>query len=109
MSYIRSGSNPEGLYIIGNTRGQVEFLGADGCWGIPRSVFHHVALRWFDGAHEDKVSYRGLTVEEKQVAPNGDFKVVLTYKDHTVKMWAVTWDYIVNGIAWRERKLQAVK
>jgi hypothetical protein len=88
MSYIRCLSNPEGLYIYGDSRGRVHIshgvapplsspwrkVGARKFGGIsvpagkvqpllsiPLHVFEHVARKWGDG-FVDKVSYRGLSV-----------------------------------------------
>lgn len=75
MSYIRSGSNPEGLYIIatsGDREGERILIYGDGLPGssigpgisLPVKVFHGVALRWFQNYGSDDVKLRGVTVDE---------------------------------------------
>ena len=69
MSYIRSGSNPEGLYIIGTSmRGHnyAEVMlpnGGEIIW-IPAAVFHEVCRRWEHANDDDDVRYRGMRARE---------------------------------------------
>jgi hypothetical protein len=99
MSYIRSTSNPERLYIWGGMRGDIEIAaGFNSLLHIPRHVFHGVLRRWYDRG-DDITTYRGATM-----TLTDDFQYELTYKkwrlDQKVKAFDVTWTYIVreNGI-----------
>ncbi len=79
MSYIRSGSNPEGLYIF-STQGpkgrlHVEVLVGwfhkltnitnDSPMLVPQGVFDRAAVMWDDDG--EKASYKGFKVEEVHV------------------------------------------
>lgn len=128
MSYIRAGSNPEGLYIFGNGNHQVEILGGlpisklpgpHMAVIVPRSSFHHVAKRWRE---DDCVParHKGLSVDEVQVfLKTGKrvpkkmplkkwikepiaFLICLSWKKWKIFMWRVTWEYIVDGIIRRD-------
>lgn len=135
MSYIRSLSNPEGLYIIGSSKGidiwhtvkpplssKWPKSGETPWINVPTYVFHHVLNRWAEG-FRDKVSYRGLVVEEVQVCPTtgkppkpqsltkmldprtprSEFLIRLQYKEQFFHMWRVTWEYIVHRNDWRPK------
>lgn len=99
MSYIRSSSNPERLYIWGGSiRGIVEISERDNdLLHIPRHVFHGILRRWYK--RQDNITkYRGATMTQTK-----DFKYELTYKtwnSRGIKAFDVTWTYIVvtNGI-----------
>lgn len=99
MSYIRALSNPEGLYVIGNCRGQVEFLG-NGLL-MPRHVFHGLLERWFTGTQEDQ-RYRGGFIRETD-----DFKFRIGYKEQVcdVDLWKSTLTYLCtqNDFRWARR------
>lgn len=95
MSYIRSVSNPERLYIWGGSRGIVEIaVGSNDLLHIPRHVFRGILRRWYQ-RQDDITKYRGATMTQTK-----DFKYELTYKDWTrdekVKAFDVTWMYIVT-------------
>jgi hypothetical protein len=85
VSYIRALSNPESLYIIGTSNGDVEFLGVPD-WGgahrpdlslyMPARVFEKLLLRFL---HErEEVSHEGavllLLSQERLGLPPLDFK-----------------------------------
>lgn len=152
MSYIRCLSNPEGLYIWGQSDGAVvithsvqpplsskwprrriyravgkgpknrmvptrKFYDATPAIKVPIRVFHHVCRKW-TASFEDRVSYRGLTVEEVHVyldtgkpVPNQTllqsvwdmdrgrrdaFLIRLSYKGQFFHMWRVTWEYVTG-------------
>ena len=117
MSYIRSTSNPESLYIwsdgknanisVGRSykskgRLEVYFL-------IPVKTFETL-LKKSNGFH--KAKYRGASVKEVYVRSNekrtkfdklmhmwpGDYQMRLSYKNWHVDMWKVTWYYICKGV-----------
>jgi len=112
MSYIRSGSNPECLYIYG---------AKDGVWihggnaqkpkELPRYDYRVDQFDW-DGlckkfVDDDSVVVGGLTTGEhfkfgpleldyKCVRP-GEWRQVLSHSDGwEIEMWDVTWAYIVR-------------
>jgi len=92
MSYIRSISNPEGLYIWGGTQGIEISVGSDPLLTIPRHIFRGVLKRWY--RYGENVSYRGARMSQTP-----DFKYQLEYKDwegRSVKAYDVTWTYIVT-------------
>jgi hypothetical protein len=112
MSYIRSGSNPEKLYIVGTGKNVEIMEGNKDVWYIPPIVFNGLIKRYNRTSHEFPCSYKGAKVEEVWVDHNNreetdttfnpisghslDCKVKLTYEDHCVYMWLVTWEHIVS-------------
>lgn len=113
MSYIRSGSNPEKLYIVG-TGEHVEIMeGSKDVWYIPYNIFHGLMRKFHRMYHEFPCKFKGATLDEVWVDDNGNeqedqeemltpktakiynCKVKFTYGEHTVYMWYVTWAYIV--------------
>ena len=108
MSYIRSGSNPEKLYIWGNGDSVTIAEGNKDTWNIPSNVFNSLIKKFHKNSHECPCSYKGAQVEEVWVydiddddnssepyVKGSDCKVKLSYGDHYVIMWDVTWEYIV--------------
>lgn len=96
MSYIRSGSNPESLYIHGDKEGTVHIsMGTDHTRKIPRNVFHGLIRKYHKMFNED-VSFKGASLTERWVKCDGrnECKTVLAYDDWECIMWGVTWDYI---------------
>ena len=94
MSYIRSLSNPEGLYIFGNLQGTVEIY-HDGPISktMPLEIFEGLCKAYFDNFGEC-TEYEGASIgEEKR---DGHFKYVLRYENWEVEMWFVTWSYIAR-------------
>ena len=80
MSYIRSGSNPEGLYIVGCTPKSIEIMHSvrpplSSKWPaggpsivVPSRAFHATCRIWADGYEPDKgTSHDGLHVQEIHV------------------------------------------
>ncbi len=126
MSYIRSTSNPESVYIWANPKGQVEImyrvkkpLGAGQSMVIPRHVFHSVCKAWSEG--RTTISQRGLRVEDVFVntetgkpvkMPKDPFLLLnVRHNEHFVKlsyqgkffhMWMVTWEAIVHNVESRK-------
>lgn len=100
MSYIRCLSNPEGLYVWADCDGTTYFwIGGEenddkSCIRIPNHHFVKVCEKWYEG--EDPLSYKGVKVYED----NKDWKIVLSYKGKSIRMWRVTWEYIVRHGTW---------
>jgi len=121
MSYIRSGSNPEGLYIIGNMNDQLEIFDDpdERSKTMPIEVFEKLCKMWFDNFCDD-VEYKGASIEDVCVfKDDGElspietrctdmkerpiaFKTRLSYTGKTaaddwfVDMYDVTWFYIAH-------------
>lgn len=103
MSYIRSGSNPEGLYIWGDGEGKL-FVAKDGNMkAIPKDDFHGIILAWWNN-DEDLTE---LTFGDAKMVQNPNtFKWTLHHKswnnEFSVEAWDVTWHYLVCDIKWRD-------
>jgi hypothetical protein len=99
MSYIRSLSNPEGLYIYSGEGGlEIVFPASNNRSSITCDEldFCRFVEKWRKN-HDDKFSYKNFTIEERK--SGNTFKWYLTiggYKD--IEMWYVTWIHIVNNV-----------
>lgn len=91
MSYIRSTSNPEALYIWGDNKEITVVKGPTIVGYMPISVFNGLIKKYHK--HFDDCSYKGAEVKDVKVGKN--FKIRLSYGDWSVNMWDVTWSYIV--------------
>lgn len=128
MSYIRAGSNPEGLYAFStdNDKGKavVELIPG---WRyklancnnetpmlVPQAVFDKAVKLW-DNRGEDRVNYKGFSIREVYVfADDGSpvpkdfcpfeskreagFLIRLSYKGKWMLLWKVTWAYVVHNV-----------
>lgn len=93
MSYIRSGENPEGLYIVG-TAYQVEiFQKGKEVKYIPHEIFNKLIVKFVENCDED-TSYKGASISD--IFRENGLKAVLVYEDWEVEMWWVTWWYIAH-------------
>ena len=116
MSYIRSGGNPEKLYIWGGDENATIAEGSKPTWNIPLSTFNGLIRKFHRRFHDYPCQYKGAQVEEVWVDENGiegdesaylpvlkklECKVKLSYEGHYVIMWDVTWEYIVNSYIMR--------
>ncbi len=114
MSYIRSGSSPECLYIYG-ARDAVYIHGGSNLNPIENPRFDHIVSYedWLglgkkyvnDECVEDEnglvtgeeFEFGNLHLEYKCVRPN-EFRWVLTHKDGwSFEMWHVTWCHIATS------------
>lgn len=116
MSYIRSTSNPEGLYIWGNGKDVI----------IVTTNFHeHIPQKIFDGLLEkcrkefdNNINYKKASIKEVWVIKKhkcnkwckmknkktgkliygcpANLKIRLSYKNWHIDMWQVTWEHILN-------------
>lgn len=104
MSYIRSGSNPECLYIFGSRAGVEIYAGrhnVDGSFVIPKKTWNTLCERYVDFMWDDD---DGVEVDGYYVRPEWELvdgintlKTVLGYKDEwRVPMWDVTWHYVTS-------------
>lgn len=98
MSYIRTGSNPEGLYIWGDEK-TVHISRKKGKnVTVPEPVFiSFIEEYWKTFKYRgvpDSLTFNGLTVSE--VFIKGDPKIELSYGNHwTIYMWYSTWYYLM--------------
>jgi hypothetical protein len=99
MSYIRSLSNPEHLYIIASSSGSVEFLG-EVSKRLPRHVFETIMSRWIKRYRPDKIRYKGAWIREIDEPGENQFRWEFGYKgwDAPVIMWKTTLFYIAKDI-----------
>ena len=94
MSYIRSTSNPEGLYVYEGTKG-IYFQ------DLKRGVIcdqkdFKTFVTLFSNGYWDYFSYKNISI--KEVNKNNNFKIILTIDNTEFEMWYVTWMYIMNNI-----------
>jgi hypothetical protein len=122
MSYIRSASNPESLYIWGYgervtiahrvLRPLSSAKEIPASFDVPTAHFDKVRAQWAKG--REKASSGGITVEEAHIylrsgrpvprrpmmtqitskAPT-EFLIRLSYKKHFILLWRVTWEHVV--------------
>ena len=128
MSYIRSTSNPEGLYIWGGARGRITICHnvhkplasrTNGSFEIPCHIFHGLCRKWAE-AFDERATYRGATAERVHVLlhtgktvpkmfdpfrskAKAEFLIKVSYGEHFLHMWTVTWEYIVADVRVRDR------
>ena len=96
MSYIRSGSNDEHLYIFCNMSDVVEFhKGGEFVGTMPANVFNKLIDMWIENSQED-TDHEGAVVSEVWV--DGEPFTLLHY-DHQwdIYMQHVTWYYIARS------------
>ena len=92
MSYIRSISNPEGLYIVGTGENVEIYVKTDVVKYIPGDIFDGLIKKYIDNFYED-CEYKGASIQ--YVKRGKDFKIEFSYSDWKIYMWDVTWNYIV--------------
>jgi len=97
VSYIRSTTNPEGLYIVGTGK-EVEFYkGCEYPGVMPPDVFNKLIDKWIENYQED-TEIEGAKIEEVWINAKGDpSRMRLSYKDWYIDMWYVTWYYIARS------------
>jgi hypothetical protein len=112
MSYIRSGSNPEELYIVCSGNGVAVNAGHKPVWYIPPKAFEGLIKKYYRTSCELPCEHKGTILEEVWVEDNGrsECKVKLSYEEHSVIMWDVTWDSIVfpRILQWEDLKTKKV-
>ena len=111
MSYIRSTSNLEGLYIWGDGKDANISKGGDldRIRKIPQRIFDGLCKKYYKSFGAN-TKYKGASVKEifvksgkKQTKlekmlgiEDGEFQTRLSYKDWYIDMWRVTWEYIAR-------------
>lgn len=129
MSYIRSGSNPEGLYIFGSDEDTIcishniksplaSYLDPSCSIVVPGTDFYKVcelydsynfdedyAVRSGDIVVQERHIYFDtgeLTSEEVDWERPGGFLIYFNFKDQFFYCWKVTWDYVVRNVVGRK-------
>lgn len=98
MSYIRSGSNPEALYIY-NDGDKINIHWDD---GKPNHV--QCKIEDFEGLLDMYIASPYDTCFEKgELSINCEKKCVLQVRDTKIEMFDVTWEYIIQGFKGRLR------
>ena len=116
MSYIRSGSNPENLYIWGDKEDVYISIGGETeLKKVPIKTFNGLLKKYHKNFHEVPCVFKSLKIEEVWVKVDDkqnilgeiddDEKIVdflkteirmkLSYDNWFIYMWFVTWEYIV--------------
>jgi len=96
MSYIRSTSNDEHLYIFANMNSVVEFhKGTELVGTIPQDMFNMLIDMWIENYCED-VEFHDITVEDIIVDGELVIRLDFNHKWH-IDMQYVTWYYIARS------------
>lgn len=93
MSYIRSISNPEKLYIYESLDGVEIIMGTSHLGVVPTKIFNGLLKKYCKQFHEHPCEYKGAKIDEEWI--DGEPKVKFTYENIEFFMWDVTWEYIV--------------
>jgi len=128
MSYIRSTSNPEKLYIVGSVDGILCIYYDFGCISCKTKDFKALIrkiMKEYGCIEEEKIHYKDLSVQEVHIFDDNNeevpkecvgilsfnresnFKICLSVGDKKVFMYYVTWRYIYENFKWEiehERK-----
>jgi hypothetical protein len=93
VSYIRSTSNPEGLYVFGGAVGVEWYQRSRHLFTMPYELFDAAARQYVE---EDSVDLPDLTIQ-LLVLDGNRLRVVLRWGRHEpVEMWEVTWEAIID-------------
>jgi hypothetical protein len=125
MSYIRSTSNPEGLYIYGDGE-HIIIHHPHGTAHVPPRDFERVGLRYLESSalavrgiksgglslrevtlfhgtericsrgHEDRCMARKLKAPKREC--RHDLRMLLEYRGTRIFLWRVTWDAVAQSI-----------
>ena len=102
MSYIRSTSNKELLYIFANMNGIVEFhRGPELVGKMPQEIFNGLIDKYIENFCDD-VEFHDATITEvfykEPERLGGEFKMRLEYNhEWGIEMQDVTWYYIARS------------
>jgi len=112
MSYIRSTSNPEGLYVYHDVNGHIYFNCSK---SIPANIFYRFIREIGNKYHGSfNMDYKLGQLEVKEIfypskkkipeafkvlgMKPGNYKMTLYWKGKEIaRMWVVTWQYIANN------------
>lgn len=115
MSYIRSTSNHEGLYVWGdghlvNFHGGLKILDSERELTAPADVFHKAALAWDGDFEEGPVDVKGFEVVRvvAEYLGHNEHLIRVSFRGKKIYIFDVTWSYLVNNILQRENKLKRV-
>jgi hypothetical protein len=97
MSYIRSLSNPEKLYIWSDGVNVHIAEGVKENKIMPRSIFHGLVRKWLRNRWED-CTFKDASVKEVWLnkGNKSELRIELSYDGWKVYMWPVTWVYITH-------------
>lgn len=90
MSYIRSTSNPEHLYIWSDGDEVTIQMGPKILGQIPEKIFNGLIKKYHRNYLNLPCKYKGCTINESE-----NFGIELTYKDIIFEVCYVTWDALV--------------
>ena len=122
MSYIRSTSNPEGLYIYGDGE-HIIIHHSHGTAHVPPREFERVGLKYLE-SRVRPIKFGGLSLREvtlfhgtERICPPGhedrcmarklkapkrecrhDIRMLLEYRGTRIYLWRVTWDAVAQSI-----------
>ena len=112
MPYIRSTSNPEGLYIYSDGESAHVILGCLEIGSLPEKTFDGLLKKYRKyGKYFNYCDFNGAKIEEVWIvsrdnqtvipgseadATKNELRMKLSYGNWYVIMWEVTWDYITN-------------
>jgi hypothetical protein len=123
MSYIRSTSNPEGLYIFGDGE-QIFIRHSRGTTCVPPRDFERVGLKYLESGSLRPIKSGGLSLRSvdlfrgtERICPRGhvercvtsrlrgskkecahDPRMLLEYRGTKIFLWQVTWDAVARSI-----------
>jgi hypothetical protein len=104
MAFIRSGSNPEGLYIYGTIvdGGMTIYIHADQTYSMPKEAWEEIANRYWNYELEDEdgiIKFDDFYLTEDWVEDDDgrNHKIILGEEGKWhIAMWEVTWRYAVD-------------
>lgn len=98
MSFIRCLNNPDGAYVFHSVSGNVEFYTKRyKPFNIPAQKFYGLIKKFIkEGAYLTELSWGGFSIKECDKYS----KFELSYNGESIKLWQVTWNYIVNNVEW---------
>lgn len=107
MSYIRSTSNPEGLYIWHDVNGPVIVTTQTRDGRLPLEVFEGIMRRWgrdpFLYVYDDEgLTFKGATMKVNK--RNWKWQLNYTGWEKPVECYQVTWEHVARNVLRRRRK-----
>lgn len=105
MSFIRCLNNPDRAYVYHSVSGYIYFTlkerkgsqkyaaRMDNPFSVPAKVFYGLVKKFVKNYHQD-CEYKGFSIKECDKFS----KFLLTYNGRSIKLWQVTWEYIVRNV-----------